>query len=95
MKELDTLEQKLKQRQQEITQGLEMVGTMRKLMTATETTPALGHTNGKKQTTAANRTSPHMPESAKRKLRQASKQYWAKVRAGEIQRKGYNPNKTE
>ncbi len=90
MKELDTLEQRLKQRQQEIAQGLEMIPVMRKLMQATETTPTLGHTNGRKQAHVRATTHP-MPDTAKRKLRTASKQYWAKVRAGEIVRKGYTP----
>jgi hypothetical protein len=90
MRELDQIEQRLKTQQQQATEGLKLVGDMRKMLG--DTTPA-PKTNGKKNGahgTPANH--PGMSASAKRKQREASKQYWAKVKSGEIKRKGYTPN---
>jgi hypothetical protein len=86
MRELDHLEQGLKAKQQEIAEGLKLVDTLRKMLSLgviTEPKP-----NGKKNGVHA-AAHPGMSAAAKRKQKEASKAYWAKVKSGEIKRKGY------
>jgi hypothetical protein len=91
MRELDIVEHRLKTQIQTATEGLKLVGDMRKMLGQIDSAPK---TNGGKKhgTNGTPANHPGMSTSAKRKQREASKQYWAKVKAGEIKRKGYTPN---
>jgi hypothetical protein len=84
MRELDLVEQRLKQQQQQAAEGLKLVGAMRKMLNGT--TPAAIAVPGRKHDTKPH---PLLSAAARRKQKAASKAYWAKVRSGEIKRPGY------
>lgn len=88
MRELDVAEQRLKQQMQLATEGLKGIEIARKALNGSITpTPAPAKPNGKHRGTVA-----PMTAAAKRKQSEATKAYWAKVKSGEIKRKGYKAN---
>lgn len=95
MRELDQVEQRLKKQQAEIAQGLELIQATKKVINAIGTTAKVtsitatatpAKTNGAKKPTTTVST---MSAAAKKKQKAKSREYWAKVKSGEIVRKGY------
>lgn len=81
MNPLDQLEADLKERRAAIDVGLGFVSQLRKTLDP--------NTTLKVKVTTTSHAAPLMSEAAKRKQRAASKAYWAKVKSGEIKRRGY------
>ena len=84
MRELDLVEQRLKQQQAQATEGLKLIGAMRNLLTAADAAA-----KPKPKPKAKSVVATYMSAESKKRQRQASKIYWAKVKSGEIVRKGY------
>jgi hypothetical protein len=89
MRELDIVEHRLKTQIQTATEGLKLVGDMRKMLGQIDPAPKKNGTNGGHTTAATASKHPSMSASAKRKQREASKKYWADVKAGIRKRPGY------
>jgi hypothetical protein len=87
MRELDIVEHRLKTQIQTATEGLKLVGDMRKMLGQIDPAPKKNGTNG--HTASATTKSAGMSTAAKRKQREASKKYWADVKAGIRKRPGY------
>ena len=92
MRELDQIESRLKAQQQEVAQGLEHVIALRKILPGalTPVTPAAPKTNGHGKKNGK-KAGPQMTAAQRKKQAAASREYWRKVRSGEIKREGYTP----